>query len=550
MRISVSIRLLAITLLGTWTFASFAQASSRYFAKYVVLSDPQSHFQRGVVAWRDGVETLIVQSSVDGGGDELGWVLPLPAPPTAIAHCPTGSLNHLAGQLRPDIDLPDHKKREEIWIMLTFSLLMLAASVMNLARRSFAEQVMIRILLLFGGAFLLAVLFPSYRASSLAPAVELDILTESSAGIYDITILQGASGAVVEDWLTSNGFRASPEVLPVLNYYAQKKWCFAAAKVRRDSAGQAQHHPLRFVFPSDAPVYPLRLSGAGQASLTLDLFVIGSAKASIPGMAAWHSDSCDQRRYFGRVGSLAYVTVPPVFAGRTFETTLGQAGVADLMWPGCVITRLHDQLDSRELADDLTIQWKPAAPERAVVHPAKWAWVDSARYGALAASIAILVLAIPVARREQARKYKLACGGLVVAAAIGMGATVMARQSMSVVNTRFEVPDRLQNVQQDIRDDVFSRLRGGGDGNLFPQTYSAAVEAELSAYGNQPDSPALRSLFSEDKIEASSNGWRLTYLNGDYVPITMNFDANGTPLLRERPTSTPAVGTALPIGGN
>lgn len=44
--------------------------------------------QSALIVWRDGVETLVIETSFEGGGKELAWVVPTPAIPTVEATTP------------------------------------------------------------------------------------------------------------------------------------------------------------------------------------------------------------------------------------------------------------------------------------------------------------------------------------------------------------------------------------------------------------------------------------------------------------------------------
>jgi len=78
-------------------------ADGKFFRRLEVADEPGIQAQRAVVAFRDGIETLIVQSDVAGKDSSYGWVLPLPAEPTSIEPCQANSLNALGSVVRPEV---------------------------------------------------------------------------------------------------------------------------------------------------------------------------------------------------------------------------------------------------------------------------------------------------------------------------------------------------------------------------------------------------------------------------------------------------------------
>lgn len=63
---------------------AFARADGMYAKGSAVPSEPTVPDQRAIVAWDQGVETLIVESSLRGGKGSYSWILPLPSVPTLV----------------------------------------------------------------------------------------------------------------------------------------------------------------------------------------------------------------------------------------------------------------------------------------------------------------------------------------------------------------------------------------------------------------------------------------------------------------------------------
>ncbi len=93
------------------------------------------------------------------------------------------------------------------------------------------------------------------------------------AGPYEVAVLSGTSSQALVDWLNTNGFSYTNDAESVINFYIQKEWFFVASKVtvqgdlsKSNSAYQAGLPALKIAFPTDQPVFPLRISEISAAS--------------------------------------------------------------------------------------------------------------------------------------------------------------------------------------------------------------------------------------------------------------------------------------------
>jgi hypothetical protein len=65
---------------------------------------PDIPIQRALIKYRDGSETLIIESTLDGGGRNFGWVIPVPGEPLRFEKISPGLLKTLSVQIRPKIN--------------------------------------------------------------------------------------------------------------------------------------------------------------------------------------------------------------------------------------------------------------------------------------------------------------------------------------------------------------------------------------------------------------------------------------------------------------
>ena len=117
--------------------------------------------------------------------------------------------------------------------------------------------------------------------STIPSVAGVTVLSRQRAGVFDTTTIQGSRSGAVLEWLVRNGYRTPKGAVPAIRDYVQRGWVFVASKTRRPGADEqlASLHPLAFIFPTHAPVYPTRLTAMENDSCTMDLYVFGRRKA-------------------------------------------------------------------------------------------------------------------------------------------------------------------------------------------------------------------------------------------------------------------------------
>ena len=93
--------LLLVCLLSVTT--SYTFADGKYFPAKAYRTSPTIHSQRAILKYKDGVETLVIESSFDGEGKDFGWVIPLPSRPIKFEEASPGFLKTLSDTIQPKI---------------------------------------------------------------------------------------------------------------------------------------------------------------------------------------------------------------------------------------------------------------------------------------------------------------------------------------------------------------------------------------------------------------------------------------------------------------
>lgn len=97
-------------------------------------------------------------------------------------------------------------------------------------------------------------------AASLDVTTSVAVLDEYDVGDYRAAILQATDGKSMVEWLKANGYSSRPAMEDWLDFYAKKKWYFAALKLTRDKNSDAvKTSAVRVSFPTDTPHYPYKM---------------------------------------------------------------------------------------------------------------------------------------------------------------------------------------------------------------------------------------------------------------------------------------------------
>ena len=532
--------LLLTLLAGT---AHTARADGKFFRIPEVADEPGVHAQRALIAYKDGIETLVVQSDVTGAGASFGWLLPLPAEPTAVEPCPPHCLNFLPRRLAP------HAARTPAPFLipsLAFLLIVVVVCTRHVHMQGRPVTWSSLLMEVFLGALaavtVLAQVLPSLSlAGSRSGPNGVDVLQTARAGVYEIAVITGCDAQAVSDWLTSNGFVSPPSATTVIEDYLADGWCFLAAKVTPEHTGPVTHHPLKVVFPTPRAVYPLRLTGSDGSPIHLDLYVVGKERAATAKMRTWFCDGFDRLGALKNVqdmyGDYAYETPPVYTSHHTRFTTFAIPTVSDLLWPGCVITRLSGRLQPRDMQQDLYPTWKSPTPTQFTLYTRGQAAGWAAGIAALVCALAFASLTPSAARRRWSAKQfvgrrlppAIICGLLV-------GGTFYATREVAALKMSTEHPWR-GTISSALHKNALRELCDRQPVLPFPEAYRQLVKAP------EPG-PKLDELMDLDargdfSIEPTDDGWRLTIIEWQHIAVTISITPEGVPRLAEEQTSPP-----------
>ena len=301
-------------------FAMAAQATADGKMYWRESIPPKIPYQRALILFKDGTETIVLQSKYEIPKTEekasLGWVVPVPAVPQ-VASMPADMARHvfmyLSRNSRPRVTRILPTVFNGLFLgTVGVSLLTLLLCLLSLAVPfpSWFQQNRGRLLRgsLYGllACLLMGLLIPSVAAAR--GSFGVDVIAEHRVGIYDVRIVRSNDSGNLISWLNANEFRFAKEDRAAFDSYVSRGWCFVVANINpttgqdeRTVVSEGLAAPLILRFPHDAPIYPVTLTGTGNHETEILIYLASSAKMT-----------CDDRltlRFAGEMQkySLAYL---------------------------------------------------------------------------------------------------------------------------------------------------------------------------------------------------------------------------------------------------
>lgn len=369
-RIVLSIVLL---LAGTFTlgpaysdgYMSHAQAS-------VSKKPPEIPYQRAVLSYRDGYETMVVESWVRDEATEFAWIVPVPEKPSKLEQGSAAMLESFSSYIQPRILLGSEFPILEYLLspLVVLNVLFWALSVV-LYRRTPEEAINGRLLafsLIYFVVFFLCIprLGGRTEPAGLAGYRKVSGVTldeAKSLGNLDVVVLSPQSAEGLATWIAENGFAELPaDALDTVSSYISEHWHFVVAKLRGDAKKVGRPTPLQIRFPSDRIIYPMRLTKSTAADVYLEAFVISDKSVTCPNLlreysADFHSDVMETMTMYHWGGQFSFSG--PLFFNKELKQAIALPAAMNLMWDGCVLTKLSGTLHPREMGHDYVFREEP-----------------------------------------------------------------------------------------------------------------------------------------------------------------------------------------------
>lgn len=332
--------------------ASPARGDGKVFPP-VGVARAETPSQRALIHWRDGIETLVVETTVRSEATNLAWVLPLPSKPSSVLPVDPGLFPTLQTLFQPRVIY------RTSWAWLGGAAVVVTTLVWRWGLQRKIPIRFVDVLAVLGVLVVFAsMLLPSLGKSkaSIDPTVgrtrheKVHVLSEVHAGIFDVATLAATRAEDLAAWLRRRGFSVPDPSTSVVQDYLDRGWVFVAARVRNPHPGiLSPIHPLAFRFPVQDPVYPMRLTGVGTDSLDCDLYVFGPGRA----------EAVDWKVRYCGVPDFSIRRAP---ATGPFPLRIRHPELAALVADSAAATKLTARLSSAGFSEDVVLRWRPIRP--------------------------------------------------------------------------------------------------------------------------------------------------------------------------------------------
>jgi len=264
--------------------ASLARADGKFYGRERV--PPGVPYQRALLMYDDGKETLILQSKFSASGKlepgaTLGWVVPVPAVPELDS-----MKAELAYEVFFNLGMSSRPAVTSIPVTLLSAIALSLALLILLWRKRRPSVIEIV------GILLLPFIIVAILTPGLAGIHGIDVLHEQDIGFYQAKVIKAGDSSGLVAWLNEGGFQFTGSDQPVLDDYIKKGWCFVVAQVKPGEEKKALDtyeglaDPLILRFASKVPVYPLALTGTTGAPTEVLLYTLSRSKLDAHGVLA------------------------------------------------------------------------------------------------------------------------------------------------------------------------------------------------------------------------------------------------------------------------
>ena len=384
----------------TLLYVCAAVADGMKFPPRYVKDLPKIPKQRALIVFRDATERLTIESTFEGQGDEFGWIMPVPATPTAVEEGSAGFMRTLSSVLQPEI-IPIHS------LALAFlgaAVSVWAVLVLMLRPRSRAKACL---LFLAPGAILVVSVFcvaldrarfsPGFTLGA-GGADRVEVELAAQVGGYDVHALKAEDVGALNAWLDENGFVTLPEEgVAIVEEYIREGWRFVVAKLRADDEGPRRTFPLTIVFPAQRPIYPMRLTALAKSDVYLELLVIADERAGSELLDLEVADRFIESEARGGVFAGWMPHRAMVSATRhSYVHRIGHPRAFEQMWERCMVTKLIGTLRPGQMARDIPVTLEAAPAYQATywtyeaARNRAWSWAGAVWSGGFALGLMVL----------------------------------------------------------------------------------------------------------------------------------------------------------------
>ena len=314
--------------------------------------------QRAVIVYRDGVQTLVVESAFQTESADVAWILPLPGVPVKLEVGDAGMVSSACMAMRVKITHDLHG----LWYVPLWALALIGPFMLVRIRTTDHDRRHTRYVRYGFSVVVLvlwiAILLPSlsHGGDSTIATAGVQIHSTQRLGDYECTVLSSPDARELSGWLEERSLRPlDGEAQAVVADYISRGWCFVVTELRAGTAAGGREvavpRPLVARFKTQTPVFPMKATGLAKTKTRVELCVIADQEAVAAGFespAAVRFVRVDE----GGVRS-------PYYESTSKGLRMGSPDVVGLMWDGCVVTKLQADLLPEQMGADVVIGFRP-----------------------------------------------------------------------------------------------------------------------------------------------------------------------------------------------
>jgi len=315
---------------------------------------PGIPYQAGIIRYKDGEETLIIQSYMEAEqGDNFGWIIPLPENPKEIKQFPSGLFKTLPYCFGPHV----FQFSEGMLFLLVVCIILVFISMRyssSLLKLAFNIIVIFIVFL-----FLSAILVPNYldTGSEVSPVIQqssVKVLQYGKEGVYQFHILKAKDPQSLNEWLKNNNLQfLSGNELKIVEDYIKDDWVFGVLHFTRENRKEiVSPNPVSFVFSTTKPVYPMKLTGMASKLPEIYLYVVADNKYSAEGYKAIFSSEISLHESWKNS-----------WESRYYRSRIYHPAADFLFWEGCWITVLRARMSPELAANDTYLNIEGRRPQ-------------------------------------------------------------------------------------------------------------------------------------------------------------------------------------------
>lgn len=215
-------------------------------------------------------------------------------------------------------------------------------------------------------------------SDALPPPDDSLLLGESTAGPYDIQLIDGTDGEILVDWLSDNGYAVLPGMAEPIDHYVSEGYDFLGLQLRPGASGEGPLETIVLGCGMTEPMVPLALTAlAAPPQMPITAYVLGNERVVPSG--AWTEVTPEIIGLTGTEGYLDRVKAEQADAGGRAWTTeyAAPAGEllkvlapaqAEVLGQGAYLTRFRAYVDPEEMDLDPIFVPDPSAPDVSPIH--------------------------------------------------------------------------------------------------------------------------------------------------------------------------------------